>query len=109
WAETDRVAREAVVAARVVPARRKRTGGEGVRVVPGLLERLVVEGRRRGVVEDEDVVRLDVEPAHAEVRGTAQHLQRGVAALLDHHVVVVVALGVADRDLRTTVGGPGWA
>ena len=50
----------------------------------------------RRQVEDEHVVRLDVESPHAEVRRTAQHLQRGLALPLDHHLVVREALEVAD-------------
>ena len=95
------------MAAGVVPARRERAGRVPVRVVPGLLERLLVQRCGRGVVEDEDVVRLDVEPADAEVRGAAQHLQGGVAALLDHHLVVREALEMADLDLGSLLGEPG--
>src|SRR5881394_2098770 len=106
-AETDRIARDAVVAAGVVPAVGEWTAGEAARVVPGLLERLRVQGGGRGVVEDEDVVRLDIEPPDAEVRGAAQYLQGDVALPLDHHLVVGEALEVSDLDIRALGGEPG--
>ena len=54
-------------------------GAKPLRIVPGLLERLLVERGGRRVVEDEDVVRLDVEAADAEVRRAAEHLQTAVS------------------------------
>src|SRR5215211_7394615 len=44
------------------------------RILPGLLEGLSVELGQLAVVEDENVVRLDVESAGREVGGATEHL-----------------------------------
>src|SRR5262252_2375922 len=115
-AEANRKDGKALIAAAVMPAGGQVTGGEAARIVPGLLECLLVQGGRRGVIEGEDVIGLDVKSPDREIRGAAQHLQRRGAPLLDEHLVVGEALEVTKPDLcslcrekRVRLGLPGIA
>ena len=72
-----------------MPLLRERGGGEGMRIVEGLLEHFLEPRRCLRRVEDQRVVGLDVQSAEAEVRRAEEHLLRLAAAFGDEHLVVL--------------------
>src|SRR3954465_12396582 len=86
------------------PVRSQVGGAKPLHISKGLLEHSPIECGNRGIVDDEDIVCLRVEPPDREIRRPGQDFDRGAVALEDHDLVMSEAAESAMYDIWLSGG-----